>query len=318
MKKKTSILPFTTPVNLEEEQTKFFATAEYNPQFRYEWNPEHIAEVLQYKPHYKPFMDAVVAEDSPRIAEEAHVIFQTPLDDTILKQAQQYISVQPQLPPLQTIEEYEAAFKKAIAFLNLPYTVEISDKAGFKFRPAHRSKKLFISKHGTFSYMTTDSAVKHELTHLIRAVNGEANGIAFSPEYLPTEEGLASYMQDYNGKHGDVSLFQHAAQYTAMAVGQTGSFQDIYKHFRSIGLSEEQSWIKSVRQKYGYTDTSKPGTFVKPAMYFYHAQRIKELSEEERMRLFVGKIAIEELPLYTTYSGFVPRLRLQEFFTMIW
>lgn len=318
MKKRTSLLPLTTPVNLEEEKATFFKTPGYNPQFEYSWDKDHIQEVVTHKPHYKPFVDAMVSQDVEAMKKEAHVVFQTPLNQAVLDRAHQITSVPPQLPKEQTLEEYEAAFIRAIEFLNLPYTVAISDKPGFKFRPAHRAKKLYISRHGTFTYMTTDSAVKHELTHLIRAVNGEHNGIAFSPDYLPTEEGLASYMQDFNGKHGDVSLFQHASQYTAMAVGETGSFQDMFTYFRSIGLSEEQSWIKTVRQKYGYKDTSLPGTFVKPAMYFFHEERIRGLSEDEIERLFVGKIAIEELSVYTSYSGFIPLLRLREFFRMIW
>ena len=81
-----------------------------------------------------------------------------------------------------------------------------------------------------------------------------------------------------------------------------------------LGFSKELAWQRSVRHKFGFTDTKKPGDIMKPAMYFYHEQKIKALTDDERWRLFMGKIRIEELKDYPEYKGIVPLLKLKEFY----
>jgi hypothetical protein len=43
---------------------------------------------------------------------------------------------------------------------------------------------------------------------------------------MPTEEGLASFMQDEYGEHGEALLFHHAAEYVTSSVGLGGSLRD--------------------------------------------------------------------------------------------
>ncbi|MFW5703854.1 MAG: hypothetical protein ACOCXQ_03380 [Patescibacteria group bacterium] len=317
-KKRYSILSLATPQNVQEEQEKFMSSQTYNPQFRYNWSHEMVQYVKDTKPHYYHFIEAMVSQDYSNLRELAHINFATQIDKEVLRLAQQITSSVPDIKDPPTISELIKAFEQALGFLGIPYSVELSDKAGFKFRPLHRLQKMYISKHGTFTYMSTDSAIKHELTHVIRYVNTRENNIPYAKGYLPTEEGLASYVQDYWGHQGNLSLFQHAAQYEAMCVGEAGTFRDIYDYFRSIGLSSEQSWVKTVRQKYGYKDTSQPGTFVKPAMYFYHARRIASLTKNEIWRLFNGKISIDDLTLFPDYSGLISLEKLQKFYATKW
>lgn len=316
--KKYSFLSFITPRNISTEEEQFFQSSSYNPRFVYDWDQEKIAAYNTQKPKYTRLIQAVVQQDIPTIIAEAQKQFETVIDKTVLHEAQRIVATHTTPALGSTPEQMATAFRNALSFLELPYEVVISEKSGYSFRPVHGRSKLFVSRHANLDFITTDGAVKHELTHILRYVNSRANGYEYADNYLPTEEGLACYMQDYQGKGGDTALFQHAAQYVATSIGLNSSFRDIYNYFRTIGFSEKMAWQKSVRHKFGFVDTAQPGVIMKPGMYFYHEQKITRLTEDERWKLFVGKISVDMLPKIPAYSGVVPLTHLKEFYNRSW
>ena len=128
------------------------------------------------------------------------------------------------------------------------------------------------------------------------------NNIKPSLNYLPTEEGLASWCQD--NTNDDNGLAQHAMEYIGTSIGlDGGSLRDIYECFRVYGASKELAWKRASRHKFGFIDTSLTGDIVKPAMYYANEIKIAKLSTEEKLRLFVGKISLNDLTDHQAFLG---------------
>ena len=159
-----------------------------------------------------------------------------------------------------------------------------------------------VYKRQTLQYFSIESEVKHEITHILRYENGEYNNIPRSDYYLANEEGLATYLQDLV-KIDNYSLYQHSAEYIASQIGMNSSLREIFNYFISLGFEPELAWHRSSRHKFGFIDTSKPGDILKPAMYFSQSQKIAKLSQDEILKLFVGKISLKDSEKYDKYFG---------------
>ncbi len=165
-------------------------------------------------------------------------------------------------------------------------------------------------------YESCAGIVRHEVLHIIRSMNAVFNEIEKSQVFLPTEEGLASYVQNYKGAEENYSLYQHAARYSATDVALKGSFRDVVEYLLSIGFEEKLAFRRAVRHKSGFIDTSQPGDIMKSSMYFYNLQRIKQLTDSEILRLFVGKIGIEDLPQHREYKGKIDAQKIILFYKL--
>lgn len=310
-----SLLKYLTPTNLAEEKVKFFSSKTYNPQFKYACNDSDFASWISKNPNLQDFFQAVKSQDSSLIEVQAGKLFDTKLTKDFLLLANQIIAVKPETLAKESLDEVVASFNEAFKFFGLDnYKVEVADQRGFNFRPVPRHQKIIVSKYLILDFFSIDGEVKHELAHILRYENGKHNNIPVSKDYLPTEEGLAAYCQDYAGLNGRSSLFQHAAEYAVTQVGLEGSLRDVIEFLESVGFSKELAWQRAVRHKFGFVDTSQPGDIMKPSMYFYHEQIIKQLSADEKYRLFVGKISVNQLKLFTSYRGLIPLEKLKEFY----
>jgi hypothetical protein len=301
-----SILKFITPTNLQTERDKYFGSPSYHPQFTYDWNEVTNKDSL---------IEAVINQEIKQITIQAEARFAVDWSDDILKQAQTIISSPPEkLPPPPTLQQLVEAQKTALKQLNIDYEIVVSDQTGFVARPEHKSRRLVISSDVNYHYFSLESSIRHDAVHIVRALNGAHNHIKRSSDYLPTEEGLASFMQDYGGNETNASLFQHAAEYAVTDICRTGSLRDAIDYLISIGFPPNLAWQRAARHKFGFIDTSKPGDIMKPAMYFCHEQKIKQIPQDDIIKLFIGKIALEELPNYSKYSGKWSPDQLKDFF----
>lgn len=310
-----SFLSVTTPINLETEEEKFFGSSIYNPVFHFNWE-QKSKQPMSKNENIRLLKEAIFEQDHPLIVARAQTIFQTDFDIQTRDEAQRVVDQRPVYKAIVELDRIVNAFQEAFRYLEIDYQVEVVKKGGFYFRPDHVHKKIAISHKAALQFFTIDGAVKHEITHVIRSVNGTSNALPTTLDHLPTEEGLASYMQDYYGERGDASLFQHAAEYNASLVGLNGSLRDIYDYFRSLGFKKKIAWQRASRHKFGFIDTSKPGDIIKPAMYFHHEQKIKALPEEKRWILFSAKESQEQLNDLTEYKGIIPLPKLKKFFTL--
>lgn len=310
-----TIVTFLSPTNIAQEKERFFASKTYHPQLSYRWEDPQTLEWILKQTTYKKLVDAVLAQDSSNIVSQAEQVFSTQISSEVLDIAHSVTKNLPEKLPPSPIEHVVQGFSDAFTFLGLDeFSVHVSDSHGFNFRPNPSKNTIEMSKHLNLDFFSIDGEVKHELVHILRYVNGKHNHLATSHDYLPTEEGLACYSQDYFGERGEASLFQHAAEYAMTEVALSGSLRDVITYLQDLGFSDELAWQRAIRHKYGWKDTSQPGDIMKPSMYFYHEQKIRELTDDERWRLFVGKITKNQLSRFPEYSGRVPLKKLQEFF----
>jgi hypothetical protein len=315
----SSLLSIITPTNLEREKEKFFYSRTYNPQFTYDRNIPELKEKLSHvRKVSRDFFYVILDKQYELISERASEFFETAMDPDIMAYAHHILSKHK--PTQDHTEEHLGtvirAFQDAFSFFDIDYRLTVTKTEGFNFRPAHRKRTLLISHKAQFQYLPLDGAVLHEMVHVIRYLNGLQNKVAFRWRHLPTEEGLACYIQDYRSKHGKVSLYQHAAEYAATEVALKGSLRDVYDFFRDHGFDEEFAWGRAVRHKFGFTDTSHPGDIMKPAMYFFNEQKIKTMTHDELIRLFVGKIKLTDLSKHPTYKGVFSQEKIEQFFRL--
>ncbi len=301
-----SYLRIITPTNLAEEKERFFSTENYSPQLRYNWDGRTIQKLEQTAPHEVKLLDAIISQDGEAITREASVFFDVKFLPEDIEFAQKLISTVP-IATNGTAKEYAKLFKRKLAELGIDYKVEIVDEHGFQGRPNHKKRAMKISKHLHLQFLSLNGIVNHELVHIIRAINGQHNNTTKSADYLPTEEGLACLIQDELLAKPTPSSFQHALEYLAADLSRTAGFREIYDFLINHGCDSENAWLRGIRQKFGLKDTSQSGGLVKSGMYFYHENLLRNLSKDELVRLFVGKISLSDLPKYPHYSGVIPQ-----------
>lgn len=311
MRTYSNLLTIITPQNLEAEEEKFLSSDTYNPMFSYPWMSEEVMEPFDSQ---NEFLNALFKQDHFEITKQSKKKFETKITEELLEDAKKLTSVKIERAKPIELKVIVEGFRRAMEYLNLDYKIEVSRKSGFYFRPNHVYKKIKISYTARLEFFSVDGAIKHELTHVIRSVNGMKNIIKPHGRYLCTEEGLASFMQDFYGTEGMRSYFQHAAEYVASAIGEKGSLRDIYEFFRGVGFSKKLAWQRAARHKFGFIDCSKPGDIMKPAMYFYHEQKIRNIDQDTLWKLFAGKIPISDARSLPEYTGIVPLEKLQAFF----
>ncbi len=298
-----NLIRLLSPINYLAEQDKFFASETYHPRFDYAWDKDEVSEWIVKKPVYSSLAKAVVNQNLDQIVASASSLFKVdillPLTNTSLSLLEQ----KPTVLKTAGIKTIVGAFENTLKTLGLDYTVELVDTGGFNIRPMFKSKRILINRHMDTSYFSVAGELRHELTHVIRYENGVYNKIKPSEGVLPTEEGLATYFQDYGGSEENYSIFQHAAEYAVTGVMLKGSLRKGFEFLRELGFNKQLAWTRASRHKFGFRDTQNPGDIFKPAMYFTHERVIKNLSDTERTKLLVGKIKATELDVVTGYKG---------------
>lgn len=309
----TNLISLITPTNLDSERDKFFSSSSYNPTFRYVWQ-DAGSSVKFRSPLKQSLWSAIRTQDHSLIVESAKQFFEIDLDQNTIESAKKAAASRG-LVSRGSANEYVDLFRQALSEFDIEdINVMITDQPGFNARPDHIAKTVTISRHIQFSYFSMEGGVHHELAHILRYRNGEYNRIRRSPNYLPTEEGLASWCQD--NANDDNGLAQHAMEYLASDIGLRGNLRDIYDTLIDLGMSPDLSWKRASRHKFGFVDTSQPGDIFKPAMYYANELKVAALSQDERLRLFVGKIALSDLQAHPSYTGIWSAEKLVKYFKL--
>jgi len=308
----TDLLHLITPTNLEKEKEKFFASNNYHPVFHYVWQDQPYNPTFSVKLKY-PLWEAIKKQNRHEIMETAQELFEVSIDETVLLRAKIDANTKGMMS-IGTVSQIVNLFEDAITEFDLDYEVLVSDATGFNIRPRHNDKQIIISRDIHFDYFSMEAEVHHELVHVIRSVNGDYNNIRRSQSYLPTEEGLASWCQD--NTNNDNGLAQHAMEYVASSVGLSGSLRDVYDCLCELGMSPELAWKRACRHKFGFVETKLAGDILKPAMYYLNETRIEKLSTYEKVRLFVGKISLNELSKYPAYTGMWDQQKIIQYFKL--
>ncbi len=308
----STYLKIITPTNLAEEKERFFASRDYSPQLEYNWDDQTIGNFLNDTPRGGQLAEALLSQDGNAITAAAAEFFDVRFRPEDVALAEDLVKQVP-VSADGTAEEYAELMRQKLANFGIDYEVRVVDEHGFQGRPNHKKRVLKLSKYLHLQFLTLDGITNHELVHIIRAVNGEYNGIPVSEDYLPTEEGLACLVQDEFLVRPTTSAFQHALEYLAARLSRTAGFREIYDFLISHGCDAENAWLRGIRQKFGLRDTAQPGGLARSGMNFYHENLLKDLSEDELLRLFVGKISLAELGRYPKYTGEIAEDKMEEF-----
>lgn len=311
----TSLLSLITPINLSQEKEKFLSSHRYNPIFHYNWQ-DNEPKILPKNTTRLMLYQSVLRQDHQSITANAKELFLTNIEPKIIASAKTDINNQKDITHSGSAKDFASLLKEAFELFNIDYTIEITQNGGFNARPDHKHKKLLISSAIKYEMFSMQGGVRHDLTHITRYLNGVYNNIKRSKNYLPTEEGLASYCQDNVVGIKDNGVVQHAIEYLASSVGVNGSLRDIYEVMRDCGMSQELAYQRAIRHKFGFVDTSQSGDIIKPAMYYYNELKVKNLSTSDKLRLFVGKIGLDQISDYREYTGIWPKELLVNYFNL--
>jgi hypothetical protein len=310
-----SLIKLITPINISEEKENFFKSNTYNPVFKYSWDELEIVEYLSKHKSKQSFVRAFINQEPTQITKAASELYAVEIQKEEQTIAQDIIRrgfkniVDPNL------DKVVSDFQKALASINIDYVVEVQDRGGFNIRPNHIQKKIIISSEFQNQFSSLEATIRHEMTHVIRAINHKAqSSFERSVKFLPTEEGLSSFMQDYFGNEPNFSLFQHASEYMACIIGVDGSLRDIFDYFISLGYEKNFAWKRAIRHKFGFIDTKTKGDIMKPGMYFHNEQKIRKLEFSDWIKLFNGKISLDNLNSHVDYTGVVSLEKLKEFY----
>ena len=155
--------------------------------------------------------------------------------------------------------------------------------------------------------------VVHEVdTHVLRAANGALQpyrifGVGAMPSYLMTEEGLAVINEERMGYVDMPRTRLFAGRVLAATRAIEAPFAEVYTEQRDHGFSHDEAFLTAKRVKRGIHDTANPGGFLKDQAYLWGRMLVEEyvLAGGDLARLYVGKLAVEHLPLVDEL-GLVP------------
>jgi hypothetical protein len=309
----TNLIDLITPTNLDIEREKFFASSYYNPNFHYIWQDSDVSPEFEYYAKQN-LWEAIKNQDNDDIVRSASRLFEVQIDNESLIQAKKIASTKGVVSQGDSTEYIRLLQEGLDHFEVNDIKIIESNLPGFNARPNHKDKTILVSKHAHFEYFSMEGGVRHELVHVLRHKNGHFNQIKRNDSYLPTEEGLASWCQD--NTNDDNGAAQHAIEYVGSSVGLSGSLRDIFNCMCDLGMSPDLAWKRASRHKFGFVDTALPGDILKPAMYYANEIKIDKLSTDEKLRLFVGKISITELPVNPIYRGIWEPDKVMHYFNL--
>lgn len=179
------------------------------------------------------------------------------------------------------------------------------------------TKKISVCKRRSFAKGDAQRLAVHEVgVHALRAANGFMQQLQILavglPNYLATEEGLASFCEEYTGNSDENMMRQYAARVIAIDSAVAGqSFTETFLLLKEYQFSEEQAWGIAVR-------AHRAGGFIKDHIYLDGYMKVKEYASNggDLSLLYVGKISLEHIPLITSLleQGIVQKPRLLPFF----
>lgn len=183
------------------------------------------------------------------------------------------------------------------------------------------SHYVYLRRDATFSKANLPALIAHEIeTHVLTAENGNQQpydlfrrGFA---NYLDTQEGLAIYNQNRFLSRYHEKRFGPARIILATAYALEHSFADTRTYLeQELGYHGEKALSKTIDIKRGLIYTEEPGGFTKGIVYFRGLRAIEHFVSEggDLKRLYIGKIALEDLDLLEQIPGVKPPLLLPEF-----
>lgn len=181
--------------------------------------------------------------------------------------------------------------------------------------------KIYVREGARFSPAHVDALVAHEIeTHVLTAENGSHQPYELfrrgCANYLDTQEGLAIVNQNRVLPPFHEKRLGAARSLLGAAFALEHSFSETLAYLEEeLGYRPEKALAKAFDLKRGLSRTEEPGAFTKGIVYF-RGQRAIELFQKEGgdlKRLYVGKVAIEDLTTIEKVAGLKSPLVLPAF-----
>lgn len=289
---------YIIPLNYLEEKERFFTKKKYNPTFKYKYQSVNF-DLSKSHSSKKKLFENLISGNLKQWEIEGQKRFNCYFEIKLLEKGIREISqinsnIREKSNDLSEIIKYS---KEIFKILGIDFHLVFTNRSGFNARPLYPHKKLQISNFAILEYLNPKGLVTHELVHILRYLNTLDNGIK-SKNYLPTDEGLACYIEDFFTPDflGKKSYIQHLADYIGCFIASKSSFLDVYEFYRSIDFSPELSYQRASRCKFGVIDTSLPGANMKIGMYYYNEMLVKQFLKEYPDKLeilFLGRINLK-------------------------
>ncbi len=170
---------------------------------------------------------------------------------------------------------------------------------------------ILIKKGAKFRENRVQAIITHEIgTHVFRFENGKRQKFRIfergTANYLRTEEGMAIYNQNLLNLNLGKKFCMPALHIVAIYMASKMNFCDLF-HFlqNTFAIDNDFTWHLCVKAKRGFRDTSQKGAFTKDALYFLGNADVERFIKKggEITDLYVGKIAIEDLPIVQKIEG---------------
>jgi alpha-L-glutamate ligase-like protein/uncharacterized protein (TIGR02421 family) len=337
------LLKYIKPINLAEERKRLREDVRYNPVFSYPPLPniadirERLAEPLldtsplgvllekKRKEHTQRILLLEARGDSERFTALSVALFGKPTS-SLIRAADALLHNRPACDlserdaPTRSAEYVKERFEQVLAKYGL-HEWQVAIRAKLVADCTVGGRHVYLREGATFSDTRIDALIRHEIeTHILTAENGAHQPYAIFRRgcagYLDTQEGLAIYNQ--NRVYGDTheKRYNPPRNLLGLAYGLEHSFADTRQYLsEELGYDREKALSQAIIIKRGLTNTSDNGGFTKSVVYFRGVRAIERFLAEggQLQRLYVGKIALEDLELVEKLPDLQQPLLLPEF-----
>jgi alpha-L-glutamate ligase-like protein/uncharacterized protein (TIGR02421 family) len=344
MDQELMLLKYLKPVNLPEERLRLESDRSYSPLFLYPPLPSDIDEMekrliqlqtddsplgtlLQKKKHELLLRITLFRTrgETLKFTQASQGLFGSPHTELIASasaflQSRTACDLPPPASELLTAEEAAERFESALSRYGL-HDWQVAVRQALVADCAVGWKRLYVRKGALFSVEHADSLIAHEVeTHILTAENGDRQpydlfrrGFA---NYLDTQEGLATYNQNRVLSLHHEKRYGPARGVLAVAYSLEHSFVDTRRYLEEdLGYTPAKALTKVVELKRGLYDTSEPGSFTKGLVYYRGLRAIEQYVAQggDIKRLYLGKVALEDLEVAEQVAGVKPPLIIPGF-----
>ena len=322
------------PENLPEERDKFWSKFDrghsYNPQYHYPEVPTSQAkaiaalsgripqiqkelETLQHNPLAVAF-SSILQEDAALLD-----LLSVPRDDhfsarltqlygeppsALLIEAERLLGstprnaeqLEPKIPSHSFAEEVRTQLRKN----RLNWTVIEELGLGPRCSVVPIRREIMIKSEWTFTVEDLERFAVHEIgTHIFRSENGALQPLEMFRvglrDYLPTEEGLATVMEERHHVMSHSLLRRYAGRAIASGMAMS-AFPDIVVRLLD-DFTREEAYEIAHRIKRGLADTSRPGGLTKDYAYLWGRSLVRAFDNKggDLRMLFMGKISVGDV-----------------------
>lgn len=319
---KLKILYYLRPLNLEEEQKKFFQNFKNNPQFEY---PEIKFDLAVLKKD----LDQIITDNKPEgilfekkkkeISDKIELLNSRGLDN--FTECSVNLYGKPDEKLVRECEEYLKKERLSYTMAKGTITAEeakermdavFNEYGLFKWESkikenmvsdavAGKNNRLFLRKGALFTESRLKNLIVHEIeTHILTAENGkdqkyELFNRGFA-NYLETQEGLAIYNIVSREKE-EKYLYLAISLVYAVNMALNHSFLEIFDKMLDFKIPPERAFRTALKVKRGLEDTGLPGAFTKDFLYYSGYKKIREyINRGNNLKdLYIGKFSIDDI-----------------------